>query len=367
MKTHERLSPEYASGVTARPRRPRASMYALGVLGVLVGLIVRPVVSEWLRPNEAPAPQPPPTVQLPPVTKSAGVSDADVRRQAMLRAGPVLAWADAQSVDAIDGHVRAVNQFFRDAKRRTPAFAKDVLSFSSKWRLVSDKLPFTRSDRHAIYIRDTFGQRVFSAQQVAQALDQVVRNYVATESGIENQMLVRLRADVGDLPAGRIEGFDDPARLQFAFEQALAKADERVRADLRADLSRESVSLVVGTALQAVLVRLGVSAGILTAGAASSWETFGVGLVACIVVDQIVSWVWNWWRDPVGDLSGRVNEKLTELNVKLVDGDQGRPGLRMTLTEFAHKRAALRRAAVEQLINGGTVVPVSAEHVEAKK
>src|SRR3954463_764152 len=93
MSTHEPLSPDYASGVTARPRRPRAWMYALGVLGVLVGLIVRPVVSEWLRPNEAPAPQPPPTVQLPPVTKSAGVSDADVRRQAMLRAGPVLAWA----------------------------------------------------------------------------------------------------------------------------------------------------------------------------------------------------------------------------------------------------------------------------------
>src|SRR3954447_18223564 len=95
MSTHEPLSPDYASGVTARPRRPRAWMYALGALGVLVGLIVRPVVSEWLRPtNDAPAQLSPPTIQLPPVTRSAAVSDADVRRQAMLRAGPVLAWAD---------------------------------------------------------------------------------------------------------------------------------------------------------------------------------------------------------------------------------------------------------------------------------
>src|SRR5947208_10446770 len=102
MNMSGRLSPEYASGEAARPRRRRAWMYALGALGVLVGLFVRPVVSEWLQPREAPAQQQPPRVQLPPVTKSTGASPADVRRQAMLRAGPVLQWADARSVDAID-------------------------------------------------------------------------------------------------------------------------------------------------------------------------------------------------------------------------------------------------------------------------
>src|SRR3954454_2622723 len=136
MNEADRLQPQYESRTApARPRRPRAWLYALGVLGVFVGLMVRPVVSEWLRPNDTPAQQQTPRVQLPPVSRSSSGSVEDVRRQAMLRAQPVLDWADAQSVDAIDAHVRAVNQFFRDAKHRTPAFAEDVLGFASKWRL----------------------------------------------------------------------------------------------------------------------------------------------------------------------------------------------------------------------------------------
>jgi hypothetical protein len=335
----------------------------LAVLAAIAGLSVRPALDRLgrhrsqiaTRAGDAPVPIAP---------RAAGAPLDEARRQAMLRAGPVLDWADAQSLIAIDQHVRLLDQFFRDAKRRTPAFASDVLSFSSKWRLVADRMPFARKQRYAAYVRDRFSQRVFSPEQVAQALNQVARSYVDSQSGIENEMLVRLRADVHDLPAGAVAGFEDPARLQAAFEQALARADDRVHADLRSDLSRETVSFLLCTAAQTGLVRLGVSAGILTAGAASSWETFGVGLVACVIVDQVVTCVWNWCRDPVGDLSGTVNAKLTELNVLLVQGDAGRPGLRATLLEFARRRSELRRAAVAELINGNAIAPVAPEHAE---
>jgi len=44
--------------------------------------------------------------------------------------------------------------------------------------------------------------------------------------------------------------------------------------------------------LEQVGVRLGVSGGILAAGAESSWATLGVGLAVGLVVDQVVGAVW---------------------------------------------------------------------------
>lgn len=320
---------------------------------VAAGVLGREAVVDLLRPAEA-APPAPAALRLPPVPGAgadAGPSVAVLRQQALRRANPGLAEADAETRAAIDAHVAAIDSFFIDVKGRTPRFAKKILGWSSKWRLVSDKLPFTRDDRHALFLERTFRAELFTPYQLTRVINQTTRNYADTVAGIENAMLVRVRADVGDLPPTVLPEFVDDAKLRAAFEQAMNEATERTRADLRADVTRETLSLVAGEVLAMVAVRLGVSGGILAAGAGTSWATVGVGLVVAVIVDQIVSWVWNWWRDPAGDVSHQLNEKFDEIRRLIVEGDgAGAPGLRARLLETATQRDRLRRAAMAEVI-----------------
>jgi hypothetical protein len=296
----------------------------------------------------------PVAVQLPPVPGplASGPSIEVLRQQALRRTQPGLDWADAETRRSAAEHLQAVDAFFSDVKSRTPRFAERILGWSSKWRLVSDKLPFTRADRHAQFLDKTFRDELFSPQQLTQTIDAVVRNYTDSVAGVENRMLVRVRADVGDLEPAVLPAFADETKLRVAFDDAMRVALDRTHADLRADLTREAVSLVAGEVLTMVAVRLGVSGGILAAGAGTSWATFGVGLVVAVIVDQIVSWVWDWWRDPQGDVSRKMNDKLDEIRKLIVEGDGNSPGLRQRLDELAAKRDKLRRAAMADMIEG---------------
>jgi hypothetical protein len=340
-----------------RPRPPGRGWWAVYVIGgvaAAVAAVARgPIVSLFDKPD-APTPA---VLKLPatqPVASKpapTGPSAQEVRRRATGRAMPVLDEADRQSQAAVAEHLRAVDDFFAQAKRGTPGFAKQVLGWGSKWRLVADKMPFTRTDRHAQFLRKAFHDRLFTPDALTKVIEQTVKGYGGSVSGIENRMLVRLRSDVSDLPPSMLPAFGDDAQLRQAFDRALAQATERVGADLRADVGRETMSLVAGEVMTMVAVRLGVSAGILSVGAGSSWATFGIGAVVGLVVDQAVTWVWNWWRDPAGDLTTKMNAKLDEIRTLIVDGDgRGAPGLRARLDAVARDRATVRRAAVLRLI-----------------
>jgi hypothetical protein len=332
-------------------RSRRGVAYGLLALVVAAGVLGREAVVRLLTSRSEPA-QGQVVVQLPPIPgrASTGPSTHIVRQQALSRAQAGLDWADAETRASAAEHLKAIDAFFGEVKGRTPRFAERILGWSSKWRLVSDKLPFTRTDRHARFLDKTFRDDLFTPEQLTAAIDGVVRNYTDSVAGIENRMLVRVRADVGDIEPAALPAFTDEARLHTAFEEAMGAALGRTRADLRADVTREAVSLVAGEVLTMVAVRLGVSGGILAAGAGSSWATFGVGLVVAVIVDQVVSWVWDWWRDPEGDVSRTMNAKLDQIRRLIIDGDGNAPGLRQRLDELATRRDKLRRAAMAEMI-----------------
>jgi len=97
-------------------------------------------------------------------------------------------------------------------------------------------------------------------------------------------------------------------------------------------------------------VRMGTSAAVLGAGAASSWWTFGIGLVVGVIVDQIIAAVWGWTYDPHGKLVAMMNTKIDEVRGLVLDGADGKPGLREELRRYADKRAIARREAVLELL-----------------
>ena len=67
-------------------------------------------------------------------------------------------------------------------------------------------------------------------------------------------------------------------------------------------------------------MRVGVSAGLLGAGASSSAATLGVGLAAGLVVDQIVSWAWDRWSDPRGALARATAARVDAIRRAVVEG-----------------------------------------------
>ena len=253
--------------------------------------------------------------------------------------------------------MKALDGFFADSKKNTRAFADEALSWSSKWRLVADHLPFTRKDRHERFIRQKFEEYVFKQSQLEDAVKQVVKSYLTHVRSIEGKMLVDLRADVADFPSAYLLAQIDENKVQAAFDEAISRAIAATGSSLRADIATELVSIIAGEVLTQVAVRLGVSAGILGTGAASSYVTLGIGLIVSLIVDQIVSWVWDWAADPRGNLAHDLDRKLDQINRLIVDGSNDVKGLRARLQEFARERAGFRRQAVLALLQpqiGGT-------------
>jgi hypothetical protein len=307
----------------------------LGCLGVLVGVLL-------LRQQTGV----PPVTNRPAATTlaiSKSPSPADI-------AAPHLHNAERRCAAVIGEHVRALDVFFAQAKKNTPAFAEEALSFGSKWRLVADHLPFSAGGRHEAFLRRQFESHVFSKESLEQAIAQVVSSYLTQVNSIENQMLVDLRADVADLPSKHLLASHDDRQLRAEFDEALTIAMASSGSSLTADIGGQLVSFLTGEVLAQVAVRLGVSAGILGTGAASGWATFGIGVLVGVIVDQIIAWVWDWYADPKGDLAAGLNDKLSEIQRLIVSGDGKVEGLRRRLERFAAERSVARRQAVLALL-----------------
>ena len=106
---------------------------------------------------------------------------------------------------------------------------------------------------------------------------------------------------------------------------------------------------MAGEVLAQVAVRLGVSAGILGTGAASGWATFGIGLVAGLVVDQIVSRLWDYFADPELELAIELSRSLSQLRDLICHGDNQTIGLDGQFKSWNSQRDTLRRTAVYEL------------------
>ena len=315
--------------------KPRLSLLVFGFLGVLAGVIVRNAMFQSVREQgaistEAAAPLPP----AKPVP-----SPEEIAR-------PHLLWAEQESSKVLDEHLQQIDVFFADAKKNTPEFADRALSWSSKWRLVADYVPFTRGGRHEEFIRSEFEEQIFKPEQLGEVVEQVVASYLAHIRSIEGEMLIKVRADVADFPQSYVIAELDESKLSTRYDEALSQAMAATGSGLRSDIATQLVSLIAGEVLTQVATRLGVSAGILGTGAASSWATFGVGLVVGLIVDQIVSWVWDWYADPVGSLATQLDSKLDGLNRLIVDGSDDVQGLRMRLKAYSENRADVRETAV---------------------
>lgn len=280
----------------------------------------------------------------------AGVQGVPFVKSAAQIAKPHLDKAEERIAKASRNQFGAIESLFEQSRAQTGSFAKSAMGWSSKWRIVADATPFTRGDRHAEYLREQFELQVLKGDQLTNAIEQAVRQFLAEIRSIESKMLVDLRVDVDDVASTYRLAMMDAEEVQLHFDAAIENAMQISGVDLQSKIGSQLVSLIVGEVLTQVAVRLGVSAGILGTGAASGWATLGIGIVVGLVIDQIVSAIWTHWSDPTKNLEEELNFQLKVMQRIICYGDEKTKGLEQHFEELAKSRAELRRLAVLKLL-----------------
>jgi hypothetical protein len=248
---------------------------------------------------------------------------------------PRLETADRADAAVVERRIALINSFFEQRKRRAKDFAESVLSTEGKLRLVWSKLPGTDEKGFAEFVRDEFARIVFRSDELKAVLRAAISGYQAESDAIENRVLVELRADLadGDLFRSKaVPALSEDEAFRREYQRLLNNILPGLERDLAVEVGHQAITwigmdLVMETALaqavSATIAKLGVSSGLLGAGAASTIASLGVGLVACWVIDELVNWILKdaFHYDPVRDIQNRVADSLEEIRKSLIDGD----------------------------------------------
>jgi len=301
-----------------------------GTLGIVAGLVVAAVLRSASDDEGV-------SIAPPPSRVAEGASVADV-------VGRHLRWADEVSAAGLAPHVAPVQEFFAQARLGTREFAKDALSLESKWKMAAGYM--TDSDDHAQFLEERFTAHVFSPEALEALVQSVVAGYLQHLEDVDSQLLVRLQADLSDMPSAQLSLNMDRRGIEEAIQKAMSQAIGALEADFRGAVGMELVGWVAADVLTTAAFELASSAGILAAGTASGTVTFGVGLVVSLIVDAIISWVYDEVFDPVGELTRTVDGTLLELEGLILGGDDNTPGLVQRLHDYAMRRSQTRNRAI---------------------
>lgn len=356
--------------------KPTSGLSGPQAAAAVAAIFVVAAAAWWARFYFA-APAPEAKVPQPGVVASAEPAVAPIDREALRRRAwsviqPRLDAADQAAQAALEEQLRGVEEFFQHREAGVTPFAEAVLSLRGKWEFAKSKLPTADDDAHLRFLNAKFEEHLFKIDDLKQTVEHAIGGFVSRVQGIEGRLLVDVRADLsdGEFAAAGLPKFllnDEAFRAEF--DRAVAGAAAEVADDFQVAVSREVVSFVAGeVAAQvavrvatAVAARLGVSAGVLGTGAAAGWATFGIGLVAAVVVDVAISQVAKMaGYDPVARVSEKVQAVLGQVRSLLVDGN---PEARQALEQLrnmqvndadAGVRAECRKAA-EAIEAGGNL------------
>lgn len=244
--------------------------------------------------------------------------------------------AEIEARAAIDRRAAEFVAFIDERKGGAAAFSGEVVSWYGKWRAIKAYLPFTDGDGHRQYIEEQFGEHIFSNAELATAAELAVTGSLKDLEAIENRLAVTVRAEIADRPVSAMDLELAPGEFAAAIERVMT-ASRWDAAKAGGSLIVSEVAAVVGTQ---VLVRLGVSAGVLAAGAANSVWTLGGSIVVGLIADLI----WGWIDDPAGDIERETVAALDQLAA------ESSAAMRAELGNVVTQRSEIWCKAVEEMV-----------------
>jgi hypothetical protein len=195
-----------------------------------------------------------------------GVTDRTSRAQVQATIDRHIEDSSKKSVAAITKRSNEFRTFVQERKAGAKPFSEEVVSIHGKWRVLKSKLPFTDSQGHKKYIVDKFDKHIFTPQQLSDRVKTIIEDSVRDLDQEQNNLAVAIRKELLGRPLM-------PGEIPVAREE-LTKAIDRAVSTAQIDAAKGATGLVVAevtaSVASQVLTRLGVSAGILSAGAATS-------------------------------------------------------------------------------------------------
>jgi len=267
-------------------------------------------------------------------------------------AQPHLDRARKQIEGAIDASLAPLRRYFEIARRGVPEFVEATDGWIATGKYLWDVLPGTANVRLKGYLKEEFERLVINPMGLQQGLEASVTAFAKAINSFENQMLVALKED--------LESFDNPllpGLLNHDLVQQLSACDEIIGRSQMA--TQDGVILAINQAAISELARVIIgkvfrrmtTSGILYATAATGAPaTAGLSLVAAVLIDFMVGWIWDWYADPHGKLEREMYVHLSDLLFELTSGPQGIGGLRDEMLNVAQERATQRQIAITRLI-----------------
>jgi hypothetical protein len=292
-------------------------------MSLLAGVIGTPVAFWLSSVNQESIPLDP--VPIAPLTAQQGWQAAQ----------PHLDSADQDTAQAVERRIAEVDAYFRavQSDERLQRFADEVLSMSAKWKYLTEG-----EAAFDAYVSQQFNDIVLSETNVNALVSDVVMAYGRELDAVDNNLLVALRSDTDIQSSNAVESLPTSAEIEQKFAEALQAARISAVADIPAEIARQVVVLIGTEIVTQVSTQALTSAGILTVGTASGAATFGIGLVASIIIDAAIQDAMN----PQGQLVADLRGKLAEVRNATID--VARP----YLEELGHQRSAVRRQLVAQ-------------------
>ena len=257
-------------------------------------------------------------------------------RPAWRRVEPILDEAEAKAEEAVGRCLEPLREFFRARKAGAPAFAVQVLSLSGKYSYVKSFLRI--DDSHARFLAEQFDQLIFPPRDLQEVLEAVVKAYAKDLEVLENELLVRLRADLAesDLGRGKLRlalGSDLEFRQQV--QRAAAQLAPALGLDLGvltgsalattvgpANLAADLVATTVLRVASAIAAEMGISTTFYGSGVLSGGVTIVAGVAVMWVLDGVLhKALASCGYDAERDVARELEKVLDETHRRIVHGN----------------------------------------------
>jgi len=172
--------------------------------GVIAGLVLMFAIREWQRQPSLPSHSPPPAPSAPSSAELAQRRFRVERREHWIRkVQPRLQVCDEACAAGIDDGLQLLTRFMSERKSGSRPFAEAMLTLKGKWVFVRSTLPWWLGgdeDAYRQYVQEQFAKNIFSSEEMKTTIEKAVVTYLSTVQAAENELLVKARADLADIP-----------------------------------------------------------------------------------------------------------------------------------------------------------------------
>lgn len=206
------------------------------------------------------------------------------------RVNSLLNEAKRKADQAVIKRAQEFNAFIESKKPGAKPFSEDVVSLSGIWSAGKCKFPGAAQNCYDEYIATKFNQHIFTPDDFRAATSRVIKGGVQDIDGIENELAVALQEVIVGRALTPTEQPLEVAKFKSAIESSRRSASDGVMKEAGGLVAAEVFTQIATQ----VAIRLGVSAGVWTVAAGSSWWTLGGSLFVGLIANAI----WNYYSEP---------------------------------------------------------------------